>query len=164
MRPARRGDVPAVLDLVVAAELFSRSETPLLRDMMMDYFEAEHANGHRFVVDEQEDAILGVAYYQPREAADRVWDLTMIAVRPAEQRSGRGVALVNWGENELRGRDQRLLMIETSATAQYDRARSFYLKAGFDEEARVRDYWEDGDDLVIFCKSLATDFGVGLQG
>lgn len=161
MRPARLSDVQAVVDLVVAAELFARSETPLLRDMMLDYFEAEHANGHRFVVDEQEDAILGVAYYQPREAADRVWDLTMIAVRPSDQRSGRGVAVLNWVENDLREHGQRLLMIETSATAQYEQARSFYLKAGFDEEARVRDYWEEGDDLVIFRKSLVADSGVG---
>jgi ribosomal protein S18 acetylase RimI-like enzyme len=161
MREAQLSDVQAVVDLVVAAELFASSETPLLRDMMRDYFEAEHSNGHRFVVDEQEDAIVGVAYYQPREAADRVWDLTMIAVRPTEQRSGRGVAVLSWVENDLREHGQRLLMIETSATAQYDRARSFYVKAGFDEEARVRDYWEDGDDLVIFRKSLAVDSAAG---
>ena len=57
-------------------------------------------------------------------------------------------------EEDLRARGQRLLLVETSSTPQYDRTRAFYDKLGYEEEARVRDYWEAGDDLVLFRKAL----------
>lgn len=57
-------------------------------------------------------------------------------------------------EDDLRGRGQRLLLVETSGTAQYARTREFYGRCGYAQEARVRDYWTDGDDLVLFWKRL----------
>jgi hypothetical protein len=50
---------------------------------------------------------------------------------------------------------EKNLIVETSATARYDHTREFYARLGYEEEARVRDYWEDGDDLVIFRKVLS---------
>ena len=44
--------------------------------------------------------------------------------------------------------------METSSTPAYDGARGFYRRNGYDEEARVRDYWTAGDDLVLFRKAL----------
>lgn len=49
----------------------------------------------------------------------------------------------------------RFLLVDTSGTAQYDRTRAFYVRCGYRQEARVRDYWTAGDDLVIFRKALA---------
>jgi ribosomal protein L37E len=57
-------------------------------------------------------------------------------------------------EEDLRSRRQRLLTVDTSGTREYDRARAFYAKCGYGEEARVRDYWQDSDDLVVFTKRL----------
>lgn len=45
-------------------------------------------------------------------------------------------------------------MIETSALPAFARARAFYLACGYDEEARVRDYFENGDDMVLLRKTL----------
>ena len=94
-----------------------------------------------------------VAYYQPR-ASDRVWDLTMIAVDPGRHGKGIGRSLMGRAEADLREDGVRLLLVDTSATAQYDRTRRFYRALGYDEEARIRDYWGDGDDLVVFRKDL----------
>lgn len=52
------------------------------------------------------------------------------------------------------GSRARVLLVETSSTEQYHRARAFYLARGFDEEARVRDFYGPGDDRVVFWKSL----------
>ena len=40
------------------------------------------------------------------------------------------------------------------AVPQYEPTRRFYLKNGYDQEALVRDYYNDGDSLVIFRKRL----------
>jgi ribosomal protein S18 acetylase RimI-like enzyme len=134
--------------------MFPPEARSFVEEMMASYFDAGRASGHACIVDEQDGRVVGVAYYQPKTAADRVWDLTMIAVQPALQGRGRGAALLAQVEQDLRGQDQRLLLVETSASAQYDLARRFYGKNGYDEEARIRDYWEDGDDLVLFRKAL----------
>ena len=36
----------------------------------------------------------------------------------------------------------------------YARTHAFYLKHGYQEEARIKDYYSAGDDLVIFTKQL----------
>ncbi len=79
----------------------------------------------------------------------------MIAVLPELQGGGRGGALLGHVEDDLRGRGQRLLVVDTSGTPQYDRTRDFYVRCGYAAEARVPDYWSDGDDLVIFVRRLS---------
>lgn len=152
IRPATEQDVPAILDLVVAAGMFTREETPLVAGLYEEHFGG--ADGHVSVVDEHDGAPVAVAHARPLEAADGVHDLTMIAVAPGRQRGGHGAALLAHVEAELRAAGRRLLLVETSSTPAYDRARAFYLAQGYDEEARIRDYWTDGDDMVLFRKAL----------
>ena len=156
IRPATPEDSAAVIDLVVAAEMFSEDDACLVEGMLADYFDGNKDDGHVCVIDD-EGGTLGVAYYQPKPAADRVWDLTMIAVQPACQGQGRGAAMLRRVEEDLRARGQWLLLVETSALPQYDRTRAFYVKRGYDEEARIRGYWAAGDDLVVFRKALNED-------
>ncbi len=93
IRPAAPEDSAAVIDLVIAAEMFSNDDAGFLEGMLADYFDGNKDEGHVCVIDD-EGGPLGVAYYQPEPAADRVWDLTMIAVRPAHQGRGRGAAML----------------------------------------------------------------------
>jgi ribosomal protein S18 acetylase RimI-like enzyme len=148
-------DTDAVVRLVVAAEMFSAEDSGIVRDLLRHYLEAL-PEGHVCVVDDDAGEIVGVAYYQPKGPADRVWDLTLIAVRPDVQGTGRGSTLLHHVERDLVARDQRLLLVDTSGTAQYDRTRDFYVKCGYTREARIRDYWQDDDDLVVFAKRLAS--------
>lgn len=153
IRAAKPSDIPAVLDLVVAAGMFDREEVGMVADLLGQYFAGAADQGHGFVVDTEDDLVVGVAYHQPKPA-DRVVDLTMIAVDPGLQGRGRGTGLLRHVEDRLRADRQRLLLVETSGTAQYDLTREFYAKCGYDQEARVRDYWTDGDDMVLFRKVL----------
>lgn len=57
-------------------------------------------------------------------------------------------------EEELRSRQQRLLLVETSGDPGFALTRAFYDKAGYTSEARVRDYYEPGDDMVLYRKDL----------
>ena len=84
IRPAAPEDSTEVIDLVIAAEMFSSDDAGFLEGMLADYFDGNKDEGHVCVIDD-EGGPLGVAYYQPEPAADLVWDLTMIAVRPVRQ-------------------------------------------------------------------------------
>ena len=85
---------------------------------------------------------------------DGTFDLYWIATDPAVRGQGEGHGLVAAMEAELRTRGGRLVRVETSATDDYESTRSFYERAQYREEARVRDFYRLGDDLVILGKRL----------
>lgn len=153
IRPATPQDAAAVTALAVSSGLFPPEMTSVTDTMMADYFGRRQAEGHVCVIDEEQDA-LGVAYYLPRPATDRTWELLMIAVRAGQQGRGRGRRLLQYMEEDLRARGQRLLLIETSGDDALTRTRDFYLQNGYGQEARVRDYYAAGEDMVLFRKVL----------
>ena len=150
LRPLTYADKPAVVDLVVAAGMFTRDEAALLDEALVP------AEGTTCLVEDTDDGggMASVVLYRPEEVADRVFDLTMIAVRPDLQSQGRGGVLMRYAEQDLREKGQRMLVVRTSGTPQYDRTRAFYRRLGYAEHAPVPDYWTDGDDLVLFTTRL----------
>jgi hypothetical protein len=50
-----------------------------------------------------------------------------------------------------------VLIIETSGSDGYEATRRFYRNHGYDEEARIREFYGPSDDKVVFWKALYTD-------
>lgn len=153
IRAITEADAPTVADLAVSSGLFSDSEVGIVQGMMSDYFARTRDTGHVCLIDD-DDKPNGVAYYEPATATDGTWYLTMIAVRRDGQGAGRGTAMLAEVESRLRADGQRLLLVETSGVPGFALTRGFYAKCHYTEEARVRDYYEPGDDMVLFRKDL----------
>ena len=49
---------------------------------------------------------------------------------------------------------RRTLLVETSGTDKFFRTRSFYEQIGYETEACIRDYYDAGDDKIVFRKAL----------
>ena len=62
--------------------------------------------------------------------------------------------MLRYVEQTLTARGERLLLVETSGLANFERTRAFYRKCGYDEEARIRDFYKAGDDKVVYRKAL----------
>lgn len=158
IRPVQKSDTAAVLGLVTSSGLFSEPESEDVRDLMEEFFARAQGLGHACLLDvDDNDVPVGVAYYQPRPATDRTWTLLMIAVRRDRQGQGRGGVLLREVEDALRGQQQRLLLVETSGVPGFALTRAFYDKAGYTVEARVRDYYQAGDDMILYRKDLSDD-------
>jgi hypothetical protein len=50
----------------------------------------------------------------------------------------------------------RLLIVETSGLPEFEVARAFYSNCGFTQEARVCNFFAEGDDKLIYTKALTT--------
>ena len=48
----------------------------------------------------------------------------------------------------------RLLLVETSSHIDFSAARAFYTKQGFVNEAIIRNYYDVGEDKLIFTKNI----------
>ena len=154
MRPLTPNDVEPMVRLAVAAELFPPEAGEFLREQARAWLDGGEGPGGWAVEDDDGGGLGSVVFYEPRLATDRVWALTMIAVAPTLQGGGRGARALRWVEDTLRAQGQRLLVIETSSTPRYDKTRRFYARSGFQQVAVVPDYFEDGDDMVLFHKRL----------
>ena len=97
---------------------------------------------------------MGFCYTEPEELAEGTWNMLALAVRPDLQGKRLGSALVAAAEQHLRGRKQRILIVDTSGTDGFEMTRKFYAQNGYEEEARIRDFWAPGDDKVTFRKAL----------
>jgi ribosomal protein S18 acetylase RimI-like enzyme len=153
IRPATLEDAPAVARVVVAAGMFSDEESAFVTELFADFLSSPTDARHGLVVLD-DGGVLGVAYWHPIEMTDGVVDLAMIGVHPAAQGRGLGRTLMRHAEAQVRGAGQRLMLVQTSGSDQYAGTRRFYAALGYDEEARVRDYWTAGDDMVLFRLAL----------
>lgn len=159
IRSVTPDDATAVVALAVDSELFPPEEAGVVESLLAEFFGGRAEQGHTCLVDEEAGddgagTLRAVAYYEPVTATDRAWELLMIGVQRDRHRTGLGGRLLRHVEDDLRGRGQRLLLVETSAAPAFDRARAFYAALGYDEEARVRDYFAEGDDMVLFRRVL----------
>lgn len=142
--------MPALKAVIDANDLFP---SHLLDDMMAGYFNGDA--GDDFWLTDDDDRPVAVAYYAPERMTEGTWNLYLIAVHPNYQGQGRGAALLRHVEQTLAARGERLLLVETSGSASFERTRSFYRTCGYDEEARIRDFYQAGEDKIIFRKALA---------
>jgi ribosomal protein S18 acetylase RimI-like enzyme len=99
--------------------------------------------------------LMGFACYGPSMATDRTYDLYWIAVGRTAQGTGCGSALLAEVERRLEALHARMFVIETSSRSDYTATRGFYLKRGYVEAARVREFYASDDDRIILTKRLA---------
>jgi ribosomal protein S18 acetylase RimI-like enzyme len=155
IRPTVPADTPILLSLTQTTGVFKQIEVEALREVLDDYHASNHGEGHRSVTYEQEGQVIGFAYFAPAAMTDRTWYLYWIAVSKQIQARGVGGKLLRHVEDEIRKAQGRLLLIETSSLPHYQLTRSFYLKHNYEQAAVLRDYYADGDDMVVFRKHLA---------
>lgn len=157
VRPAAHGDVVPINALAVDNGMFAPDDMAGFDEMLRGYLDGS-LDQHRWIVaGDEAGRVAGAAYYAPEPFADRVWNLYFLAVQPRLHHSGIGTTLVAHIEQSLHNAGEqvaRVLIVETSSTDDYEAARRFYGRAGFDLEARVREFYGPGDDKIVFWKSL----------
>jgi ribosomal protein S18 acetylase RimI-like enzyme len=155
IRPTVPADTPALVSLADQTGVFKPLEIEALREVLDDYHETMKGEGHISVTYEKDGQPIGFAYYAPAAMTDRTWYLYWIAVSKNTQARGVGGYLLRHAEQDIRKAGGRLLLIETSSLPHYELTRKFYLKHAYEQAAVLRDFYADGDDMVVFRKHLA---------
>ena len=153
IRPMEPQDKGPVLGLIRATGFFTAAEVDVAEELMGVYLEKPDQKDYRVVVVEngQKD-VVGYMTWGPTPLAEDAYDMYWMAVAPSEQGKGRGKALVRWLEDEVRRRDGRMIIIETSSQPKYHATRQFYIDLDYKEVAKVPDFYRAGDDRVIYAK------------
>ena len=153
IRPATPADQATLTDIAIDSGLFP-AEAAIDFGAQLNQQLGSEAAAHHWLVAEQDGRPVAAAYYAPETFTDGTYNLYFIVVRSSLQGGGIGSALLHRVEDELRQADGRVLIIETSGVDGFELTRKFYLKHHYSEEARIRDFYADGDDKVVFWRKL----------
>jgi ribosomal protein S18 acetylase RimI-like enzyme len=156
IRPADPADTPDLLAFTAATGFFKPLEIATLEEVLADYHLMTRAAGDRCFVLEEEGVRLGFVYHAAEPMTENTWSLWWIVVRPEAQGKGVGARLLKFTEADAREHGARVLFIETSGLPKYESTCRFYRRHGYEQEARLRDYYAPGDDMLVFRKQLAT--------
>lgn len=152
---ATEADKAQITDITARAGVFSQEEIDSVPVMFNEYLEyGTEGDGYNFLVYREGDQVLGYAIFGYRDLTDGVYDLYWIAVDPNARKKGVGRALISACEEAIRAMGGRILIAETSGTAEYASTREFYVRTGYVNEATIKDFYKVGDDLKIYTKRL----------
>ncbi len=153
IRPLHPSDVQSLRRLLIDTNVFTPEEIGIALELMHAVLEQPEQKDYLIrVYDDGE--VLGYYCVGPTPATEATFDLYWIATKPSVHGRGIGRALTTHAEGLVRSLGGRLILVETSSTPQYEKTRRFYLKAGYEELARIRDYYRPGDALVVYGKYL----------
>lgn len=153
IRPLQPSDVHALHRLLIDTNVFTPEEIGIALELMHTVLEQPDQKDYIIRVYDDGD-VLGYYCVGPTPATDATFDLYWIATMPSVHGKGIGRALNTHAEELIRSLGGGLIIVETSSTPRYDKTRNFYRKAGYEELARIRDYYRPGDSLVVYGKYL----------
>jgi D-alanine-D-alanine ligase len=154
IRPTEAKDRDGILSFMKGTGFFHDGEVEVAREVL-DEAIAKGPTGHYqsfTLLDNQTPA--GWICYGPTPCTHGTYDVYWIGVDANCQGRGYGRALLDQAEKMIRRQKGRLIIIETSGKPLYDSTRGFYLKTGYNETARIPEFYAPNDARVIYSKTL----------
>ena len=152
---ATKADGPQIIDITRRIDIFTQQEVDSVDEAWGEYLQyGSVPDGYHFLVYREGEKVFGFTCYGIRYLAEGVYDLLWIAVDPDARRKGVGRDLITASEEAVRAMGGRILIAETSGTAEYASTREFYIRMGYVNEASIKDFYKQGDDLKIYTKRL----------
>lgn len=150
VREAKPSDMTAMKSIIDSTGLFP---SEMLDEMVAPFFEGNEA-AETWLIIEHLDEVVGLAYCASERMTEGTKNLLLIAVHQDKQDCGYGTALLTQLESKLKDRSNRVLLVETSGLPEFHATRRFYVKNGYTEEARIRHFYKEGEDKIVFWKHL----------
>jgi ribosomal protein S18 acetylase RimI-like enzyme len=148
------GDPARIRALATATGFFSREEAAVAAELAEERLTRGVASGYHFLLAEEAGELLGFACFGPIPCTRGACDLYWIVIRPDRQGGGLGRLLLTAAEDRIAAVGGRRVYIDTSSRPQYAPTRAFYRACGFQQEALLADFYDQGDGKAIFCKVL----------
>jgi ribosomal protein S18 acetylase RimI-like enzyme len=155
IRPLLEKDRAKLLSVLIKTRAFSSAEIDVAMELIDIVLKDQVQKDYQIdcMVDDQ-DLAIGYICHGPTPMAQGTFDLYWIAVDPDFQEQGAGSKLVGFLEEGVKARGGRMILADTSTVPQYEKTQRFYVKNGFQQVARIPDYYYPGNDRITFCRRL----------
>lgn len=143
-------DLKRLKEVIDSTGLFPSS---LLDDMTIDFFTNQDTS-EIWLTKEVDNIPVAVVYCAPERMTEGTFNLYLIAIDQKFQGKGIGSEMMAYIENLLREKGIRILIVETSSLPEFELTRKFYDNLGYTREAVIREFYQEGEDKVVFWKKL----------
>ena len=150
IRPINRADIDGLKTVLDSCGLFP---SEYLDEMISDYFNNADTQDIWFTCIDN-NLPVAIGYSVPEKLTNGTYNLLAIGVSESFQRKGIANEMMNYIEQHLKRKNVRILIVETSSDDAQIGARKLYQKIGYTQEAVIRDFWNDGEDKIVFWKKL----------
>jgi hypothetical protein len=153
-RRIRATDRSAIRELLVGTDAFQPHEIDVAMELVdIALTNPQQQDYHPYVMIEGGVIVAYVCF--GRNPMSRItYDLYWIATRSGNMRRGHGRAIFELVEREIRAQGGCQVIIETSSKEKYRGTREFYERIGCTLAARLPDFYDVGDDQLIYSKRL----------
>jgi len=150
IRHIHKADMQALRAIIDSNELFP---SELLDDMTADFFNNPDSQDI-WLTKEIDGNPIAIAYCAPERMTTGTYNLYLIAIHKDYQGKGIGTEVIEHVENMLRENSNRILIVETSGLPEFELTRKFYYKLNYKHEATISEFYQEGEDKVVFLKKL----------
>ena len=148
-------DREAVRSLIAGTGAFKAHEVDVAMELVdVALTRPEQEDYHPYVLVEPDGTVAAYACFGKNPMTKATFDLYWLATRADRMGKGYGRKIVAFVEEEVKRRGGRLLVIETSSKESYGTTREFYIKIGCTLAAQLPDYYDEGDDKLIYLKRV----------
>ena len=155
IRPLFEKDRATLLSILIKTRAFTAAEIDVAMELIDIVLKDQIQKDYQVdCMDENEDLAIGYICYGPTPMTEGTFDLYWIAVDPDFQAKGVGSKLLDFLEEAVKAGGGRMILADTSTAPYYEKTKKFYVKNGFQEVARIQDYYHPGNDRITFCRRL----------
>lgn len=145
-------DPPRIRALVASTGAFTAEEVRVAAAIAETTLDGSET--YRWLIAERGGELIGYTCFDRIPFTRSAFDLYWIAVLPQERGSGLASELMARTVKFIAGKRGTQIYAETSTRTSYDAARKFYLRSGFKQAARFADFYDAGDDKIVFRLTL----------
>jgi GNAT superfamily N-acetyltransferase len=147
-------DKQNIRNILDSSGFFYDFEIDVAVELLEEYLKAGAASGYIFIFAEVEGQAVGYTCFGLIPCTRQSYDIYWIGVHDSMRGKGIGAMLLAETEQCIREMDGNGIYLETSSREKYIPTHNFYYKCGYKLESQIRDFYDFGDDKMIFVKRL----------
>ena len=155
LRPAKRGDLPQLLELIETTEHLPADDRKLAAKRLHETLTRKDSQGRQCLVLATRDTLVGFACFQLTDVSQGAATLETLCVAPAHRKQGHGRKLFQAAEEVVAANGGRLLMVHVSSGPIDGPARQFLQRVELRAIGELAEYFRDGYSRLTFAKTIA---------
>ncbi len=150
----QESDIHSVETIVRSSGFFREDEITVAVELVEERLSKGHSSGYQFLFADLNGETVAYTCYGLIPCTLHSFDLYWIASHNAYRGMGVGSFILKLTEHEIRKEGGNAVYIETSSKEQYLPTRNFYEKNGYLPKAVFDDFYDEGDDKLVYVKKL----------
>jgi ribosomal protein S18 acetylase RimI-like enzyme len=147
-------DIQRIREMVVSTNFFYDHEVEVAVELIQERINHGESTGYHFVFAEVDGVTVAYSCYGHIEMTRSCFDLYWLVTHNDYRGMGIGKKILDETYKEAKKMGCTIIIAETSGRDHYKPTQAFYDSAGYTLEATIHDYYDEGDDKLIYIKRI----------